>query len=272
MMLRIGEFSKLCRVTVKALRYYDELGLLKPDYIDDENGYRYYKPDKLRKVSEIVRFKDMGFSLEQISHLILDNPGPDEVYKMLAGKKSEIKGIINSEENKIKSINSLMNELKGEKKMNEVKIKTLPNVTVASMRIKIDKYDDLYTLVPQMGKKMEAHGVVCREPFYCFNIYHDGEYRERDIDVEVCEAVVEGKKDEDGITYKEIDGVESAACFFHKGPYSTLGKSYAELFKWIEENGYRAIDKPRESYIDGCWNKNDPEEWLTEIQIPVSRN
>ena len=187
-------------------------------------------------------------------------------------KRSEINEIITSEEEKIKTINSLMNELRGERIMNEVKLKTLPEVIVASIRLTLDKYDDLHKVAPQMGEKLEAHGIVFREPFYCFNIYHDGEYKEADIDVEICQAVVESGKNDNGLIYKKIDEVQNAACYFHKGPYSTLGSSYAEVFRWIEEEGYKTIDNPRESFIDGCWNKDDPEEWLTEIQIPVSKN
>jgi effector-binding domain-containing protein len=270
-MLKIGDFSKLCKVTIKALRYYDELGILKPDYISEENGYRFYKPDQLRKVSEIVFYKEMGFSLEEISFIILNNPPPGDVLKILTRKQSEISGIITSEEQKLSKIISFIKDLKEEKFMNSVSLKTLPEIIVASLRTKIPNYDALNIIYPQMGKKMKAHGDVCREPGYCFNIYHDGEYKETDIDVEICEAVLKAHKNEDGIIYKKIDEVKTAACFYHKGEYSTLGKSYAEVFKWIEENGYKVIDNPRESYVDGCWNKKDPSEWLTEIQVPVTK-
>ena len=270
-MLRIGDFSKLCKVTIKALRYYDELGILKPDYISEENGYRFYKPEQLRKISEIVSYKEMGLSLDEISFIILDNPTPGDVLKMLIKKQSEVKIIINSEKEKLTKINSFIKDLKEEKFMNEVNLKSLPEVIVASIRTTIPNYEYLNTLAPQMGEKMKAHGAVCREPAYCFNIYHDGEYKETDIDVELCESVVKACPNDDGVIYKKVDEVKDAACYYHKGPYSALGKSYAEVFKWIESNGYKVTDNPRESYIDGCWNKDDPSEWLTEIQVPISK-
>ena len=72
---------------------------------------------------------------------------------------------------------------------------------------------------------------------------------------------------------KSIAGTDVAACVMHKGPYSTLGEASSAVYKWIEENNYIPCDNPRESYIDGIWNKEDPEEWLTEIQVPiVSKN
>lgn len=270
-MLKIGDFSKLCKVTIKALRYYDELGILKPDYIDKSNGYRYYNIEKLKIASEIITYKELGLSLEQISYIILNNPEPGEIYKLLVRKRTEVNQIINSEEKKLLRINSVMTELKGAKIMNEIKLKSLPEVIVASMRVIIDEYNDLHNVVPQMAKKLQKHGVVCKDPFYCFNIYHDGEHKETDIDVEICESVVTAKKDADGVIYKKIAKVETAACYYHKGPYSKLGKSYEELLIWIETNNYEMIDNPRESFIDGCWNKENPEDWLTEIQIPVKK-
>ena len=269
-MLKIGDFSKLCKVTVKALRYYDELGILKPDYIDPANGYRYYQVNKLRTVSKIVNYKEMGFSLDQVAYILLNNPGPGDIYKMLVSKKTEIKSMILSGKKKLTKVQSAMNELKGEKIMNQVVLKTLPEVIVASMRMKLEKYGDLHTAVPEKKKKMKLHNDICQDPFYCFNINHDKEHKETDVDIEICEAVTAMKKNADGIIYKKIERVEEAACYYHKGPYSSLGDAYAEVYEWIEKNNYSVTGKPRESVIDGCWNKDDQDEWLTEIQVPVT--
>lgn len=107
-------------------------------------------------------------------------------------------------------------------------------------------------------------------PEYCFIIYHDGEYKEKDIDVEYCEAVDRMGVDTDDIKFKKIESV-TAVSVMHKGPYSGLGKAYAYIFKWIEDNGYTVIDNPRESYIDGIWNKESEEDWLTELQVPIMK-
>lgn len=269
-MFQIGAFSKLCKVTVKALRYYDELDILKPELINPETGYRMYSTLQLAKVSEIVRLKEMGFSLDEI-RFILKNPlPPEKLTGLLEAKKRDIADEISREEMKILRIKEYIRNIKEEKFMSECLIKELPEVIVASMRKVIKKYDDLFEIVPPMGKIMGEHGAVCREPAYCFNIYHDEEYKEENIDVEVCEAVTKKLESKDGITYKKIDGVKTAACIYHKGPYSLLGNSYSVLLKWIDESGYKIIGQPRESFIDGCWNKESDADWLTEIQIPVS--
>jgi effector-binding domain-containing protein len=76
-------------------------------------------------------------------------------------------------------------------------------------------------------------------------------------------------KDTETIKFKKIEKINHAACVYHKGPYSSIGNAYAHLFKWIEDNGYLLSDNPRESYIDGIWNKKDENDWLTELQIPI---
>lgn len=154
--------------------------------------------------------------------------------------------------------------------MKDIIIKELPKVKVASIRRIIKNYSELFSLLNSATKKeFKKAGCVYATPNYCFNVYHDGEYKESDIDVEICEAVTELKKDNDTVKFKELDKFPMAVCILHKGSYSNLGESYSYVFKWIEENKYEVIDNPRESYIDGIWNKENEEEWLTEIQIPV---
>ena len=60
---------------------------------------------------------------------------------------------------------------------------------------------------------------------------------------------------------------------FSKGSSSvSIGKAYAFIYQWIEENDYEPTQNARERSIDGIWNKDDPMEWLTEIQVPVRKH
>lgn len=268
-MLKIGEFSKLSRVSIKTLRYYDSIGLLSPDEVDDENGYRYYSSSKLVALSEINRLKEVGFSLVEIKRLMSSEINPKELVDSLNGQKLILEDELKEAEMKLLSINEMIVRETEGVPMEEVTIKQLPKVIVGSYRITIPSFKSLFEVAPAMGKVMENQGAVCRDPFYCFNIYHDEEYRESDIDLEVCEAVVAKCEDSEGVVYKEVEEIPEAVCMYHRGNYDTLSKSYGELFQWMEENGYEKIGKIRESFIDGIWNKEDPREWLTEIQIPV---
>lgn len=265
---KIGMFSKINRVTVKALRYYDDIGLLKPAEIDDFTGYRYYTSEQMPQLHKILALKQMGFSMEEITKI---NNGLS-IEKLLYTKKEQLLNSISDSMKKLAQVEHYLNSCKGDFNMDyNVIVKELPEVIVASMRKVITGYNELFDIVPSMGEEMERLGCVCAVPEYCFNIYHDGEYKEENIDVEVCEAVVEAKEDSNLLRFRCIDYVPQAACVLHKGPYSTLGNAYGTVIRWMEDNGYEISDFPRESYIDGIWNKDSEEDWLTEVQFPMKK-
>lgn len=265
-MYRIGLFSKMNKVTIKALRHYDDIGLLKPAYTDETSGYRYYTSEQLPILHQIISLRQMGFTLEEISSV----QKGISIEKLLQMKKAQLLQAIAENTMKLSQVEHYL--WKGDQQMEyNVVLKELPEVIVASIRRVISNYDELFSVVPPMGEDMERIGCHCAEPAYCFNIFHDGEYKEENIDVEVCEAVVEAREDTDKVTFKTIPFVPQAACVLHKGPYETLGKGYAAILQWMEHNGYEPADNPRESYIDGIWNKDTEQEWLTEIQFPVKK-
>lgn len=266
-MFSIGIFSKINKITTKTLRHYDEIGLLKPEYVDDMTGYRYYTTRQLPKLHQILSLKRMGLSLQQVKEA-LNNP--DAIDLFLKIKEQDVVRAIRAEEEKLQEIRSYLNLVRGENQMYTPIVKEIPEVIIASMRQVIPNYEELNTLFPQiMGKEMERVGCVCAVPEYCFNIYHDGEYRETNIDVELCEAVTELKPDTDIIKFKKLDAVPTALCILHKGSYEKIGEAYSFAMKWMEENQYEIIADPRESYIDGIWNKENVDDWLTELQFPV---
>jgi DNA-binding transcriptional MerR regulator len=267
-MYQIGLFSKINHITTKTLRHYDEIGLLKPDYVDYITGYRFYTNDQLPRLHQILALKQLGLSLGEIKDII-ENSASIEVFLKI--KERELIKSISTEKHRLKQVKTWIGYVKGENPMNYSPIiKKLPHAIIASMRTIVPSYNTYFDIVPKMGEEMIRQGAVCKEdPEYCFTIYHDGEYKESDIDVEICEAVVKACEDTDKIKFKEISEVPAAACVLHKGPYSTIREAYAFIFKWIKDNNYEVIDKPRESYIDGIWNKEDEDEWLTELQVPV---
>lgn len=263
---KIGLFSKMNKVTIKTLRHYDELDLLRPAYIEPFTGYRYYSSEQLPILYKILALRDMGFTLEEIKQV---QEGSSE-RSLLQHKKVEIMKKIAEETMKLSQVECYLSGKQLDSDYH-ILVKELPEVIIASMRTIIPNYDALFYVVPPMGEEMERLGCVCAVPEYCFNIYHDGEYKDHDIDVEVCEAVTEKKADSDKITFKVMQRVEKAACVLHKGPYRDFPKAYNAVLRWVEENGYEIIDNPRESYIDGVWNKDREEDWLTEIQFPIAK-
>ncbi len=268
-MFRIGMFSKIGKTTIKTLHYYEEVGLLRPACVDSENGYRFYTTDQLFDLHRIMALRQIGLSVQEISD-VMNNRRVDEI---LLQRQSELERALAETSDRLSRINHYIENRKENRQMNyQALIKEISECVVFSKRMTIPNYPALNEVVPAIGKAItEANpGLKCAEPAYCFNIYHDGEYKESDIDVEFCEAVTKTGKEVDGIVFKTIPAA-TVATVMHKGPYRMIGGAYAFLFKWAEDNGYTIVDNPRESYIDGIWNKDSEDEWLTEVQLPVRK-
>ena len=262
---KIGMFAAMNRVTVKALRFYEEQGLLLPAYIDSETGYRYYKLNQMAALHQIAALKQAGFTLEEIVRI---NGGEDEE-ALLLKKKSELLSKIAELTMQVAVLDGYLAKKKS-CLSSPVLIKEVPECIVAYIQTRLDSYDSLFDKMPKMGELMEKAGCVCARPEYCFTNYLEPGYKEEDILVELCESVTECKGDTGELHFKTMPKLQVASVF-HKGSYNTLAASYENVLKYVEENGYEIAGAIRESYIDGVWNKEDESEWLTEIQVPVRK-
>ena len=264
-MFRIGEFSKMSKTTIKTLRYYDEIGLLKPEEIDRFTSYRLYTTDQLVKLHRIQGFRQVGLSIDEIKLILLGH----DAASILHRRKAELISELVAGKSKLSRIEFI---LQGDENfMNyTATIKELPGCIVYSKKMTVPSYNAYFELVPAIGETITQKypDLKCATPEYCFMVYLDGEYREKDLNIEFCEAVDKMWPDFEDIKFKEMEPT-TVVSVLHKGPYTELSQAYAYAFKWIEQNDYVASDNPRESYIDGVWNKEDEEDWLTELQIPI---
>ena len=112
--------------------------------------------------------------------------------------------------------------------------------------------------------------IKCVTPDYCYISYFDGEYKEKNIKIRYAQAVEKVGKETETLKFMKTNPI-TAICIYHKGAYANLRDSYNTILKYIEDNGYEIIDNPRECYIDGCWNKENENDYLTEIQFPVRK-
>ncbi len=260
---KIGMFAAMNHITVKTLRFYEEQGLIAPAYVDNENGYRYYTMNQMAVIHKITALKQAGFTLEEIKGL---NKTVDEKH-FLTKKKADLLAQIAELTRQLAVIDGYYAETENTLDT-PVLLKKIPAVLTAVMKKRIHSYDELFTMMPEMGAEMERIGCECALPEYCFTNYPETGYQEEDILVETCEAVTEKREGSSVIYFKEFPEVE-AACIYHKGSYDNFPKTYAVLLRYIEEHGYTICGGIRESYIDGVWNRDSEEEWLSEIQIPV---
>ncbi|MDE2519123.1 MAG: GyrI-like domain-containing protein [Methanocorpusculum sp.] len=109
----------------------------------------------------------------------------------------------------------------------------------------------------------------CVEPGYCYTAYPEV-CSEKNVFIEYGEAVEAAGYDTETIRFKELESV-SAVCVLHRGDYTNLGEAYRFALAWAAEHGYEVSAPPREQYIHGVWDREQSEEWLTEVQIPVRK-
>lgn len=261
-MYKIGEFSILSKTTIKTLRFYEKEKLFLPSFVD-ENGYRYYEASKLIELGKIISLRQIGFSIKDIKQVL-------NGAKLDGFLKSKLKELENLQiENKFKI--SKINYLLGENSMKyEVIVKDLPEYIVYYKEGMIKSYANASEFVLQSGEEcLESNPKIkCVEPDYCFMEYLDGEFKEKNIRIRYTQAVTTFGNETENIKFKKLKPVK-AVCIYHKGSYENLGEAYSFIMNYIAENNLKIVDLPRERYIDGIWNKENIEDWLTEIQVPV---
>lgn len=271
-MIRIGDLSKLSCVTVKTLRFYDEMGLLKPVKVDSFTGYRYYDYDQLPRLHRILALRDLGFSIESIAHLLDQGLNAEQIRGMLLLRQAEIQQKVVDEKERLQRVTSWLSQIEQEEKVSiyDVLLKNVEPIRVASVRGVVPTPPDQGSMWGELGRYLASQRV--RAEGVCFSLYHDDEYKERDWDIEVCEPISVELKATNRIMVKTLPAVEKMACTIHKGPYVTIGEAYNAILKWIDANGYHITGPCREIYLtpsrDGA--QDDPRT-VTEIQYPVEK-
>lgn len=258
----------MSKTTIKALRYYDETGLLKPEETDPFTGYRLYTTDQLVQVHRIQALRQTGLTVEETRRIL----SGQDAQEILEQRRVELQNQLSETKHQLSRLDFMLQGKEEEFMMNyAATIKRLDECTVYSTKFTAADYDAFFEVIPAIGAKVTEKypDLKCAIPEYCFVRYLDGEYREKEFRVEFCEAVDQMKQDFDDITFKRMEP-ETVVSVMHRGPYSTLGDAYAFAMKWAEQNHYPVTGLPRENHIDGIWNKEREEDWLTEIQIPVA--
>jgi len=271
-MIRIGDFSKLSRVPIKTLRYYDEVGLLKPVQVDDFTGYRYYDHGQMTRLYRILALKDLGFSLEQIGQLLKENLSPAQMRGMLILRQNEIRQKVQKEAERLARVEARLRQIEQEIDMStyDVVIKHVEAFRVASVRGVVPTPPEQGRLWGELEGYMAQQHVRSKAP--CLSVYHDEEYRERDWDIEVCEPLEGELKGTDRVKVRELPDVPAMACALHHGPFTTIGQAYDAIMKWVGENGYHITGLAREVYLKPSreGSQTDPDT-VTEIQFPVEK-
>lgn len=260
-MYRIGEFSKITSLTVKALRYYDDQGLLRPS-ARDESGYRLYSEEDYRTARRIALLRRFGFSIAELRD-VLRGSGSDEELAVYLREKQQLleqemrrkQAQMDALENAIASFSREQEEAEAM----ETEQKELPAQWVLSARFR-GAYPDVSRQIGALYKA--AKGGASGPPF---SLYYDDEYRDGDADIELCLPVREGTRGA-----KRLAGAK-VLSLLHIGPYGSLGPAYKQLLDTACAQGLACLLPSREIYHKGPGMifKGNAAAYRTEIAVPV---
>ncbi|MGN1419751.1 MAG: MerR family transcriptional regulator [Acutalibacteraceae bacterium] len=262
-MLKIGEFSKLSMLTVKTLRYYEKEGLLIPASVDEWTGYRMYETSQLQTAATIKALRQLDFSVGEIKSFLQGG----SLKQALKEKAAELEAKKTDISVQISIIHYLSedNEMKYQAVLKEIE----PCIVYSEERV-LNDYSEVTGLVLSSATECRRlnPSIECAKPDYGFCEYLDGEHKEKDILTRYSQAVVSAGKENERIKFRTLPKTK-AICVYHKGAYNLIGEAYSYLLNYAEKNGYKPAGVIRECYIDGMWNKDSVEDWLTELQLPV---
>lgn len=266
-LLPIGRFSRMSRLSIKALRLYDEQGLLAPWWVDPESGYRYYRASQARRAEAIRVLRMVDMPLDQIRELLSDED-PESTVKRLAMHRERLTERVAEQERMLRFLERLI-ERGGTIVPYEIITKQVPDQHVASLTMTTGMATIGEDIAAGFATLMGALTRTANQPAGApFIIYHDVIDEQTDGDVEICIPVRAGTlAGHDDVDVKAVPGATVAATT-HRGPYGEVAPAYHTVTGWIQDHGHQIAGPPREIYL------NDPrlviaDDLLTEVQFPL---
>ena len=266
-MLKIGEFSKLSRVSIRMLRHYDDIGLLKPAEIDTFTGYRYYREEQLFTIGRITALKDMGFSLADIIKILDSYDDKEKMDSFLSDRQKELTRLSEDTAYKLMLLETARKRLRKEQNMSfDVTVKTIPERYAATVQMVVPRYEDEGMLWNTMMS--ECSNLIPADPCLAAAEFLDDEYKENNVEIIAWMTVKGSYADTEHVKFKTLPAIKVASCVV-KGSYGQMGEAYAATASWIKENGYKMNGHMFNIYHVSPAQTQNPEEYVTEACFPV---
>jgi DNA-binding transcriptional MerR regulator len=277
-MFRIGEFSKIAQVSGRLLRYYEGIGLLKPEYSDPQTGYRYYSARQLPRLNRILVLKELGLSLDQVARLLDEHTSTAEIRGMLVLRKAQIEQAVQEERERLRVVETRLQQIDTHGHLNEpdVILKAIPPQQFLSLREVMSGMDAIrrtvqriITVVPAKLGANNLNNIAL--------IIHSPIFDPQSLDIEIG-YLLHGSapsilklSEEQILTGHSLDAVETMATLVHVGRIDERHVVYGTLGTWVEQNNWQICGDMREIIMQ-LPLRSPEDEAVIEIQIPVSRN
>lgn len=273
-MLKIGDFSKLSRISIRMLRYYEKHNLLKPRQVDEESGYRFYAHEQIFEAAKIRFLKEAGFSVAMMEEIMRQYDIPQEIQRYFQIRMKELK------EEQQRILNTLIRLEQAQMLLD--KENTFMNYTVEVKQIKGMYAATLRTVIPTyeredlVWKRMysilaEKHrDITFAQPQHARAYFYDEGFAEKDVDVEIATEVIGSYEDVEDIRFRQLKD-ETVASVTFTGDYSQISEVCMAITLWIEENGYELDGANFCMYHKGWGQCDNPKDFVTEICFPIRK-
>ena len=273
-MLKIRDFARLAEVSMTTLRYYDEIGLLKPIYVDPETGYRFYTMDQLPHLHRILALKELGLGLTQIIEILDEGISPEALQGMLRLRKAQLQQHMQAEQEQLVRLDARLLSLEQGSclPVYEVVLKAVKPITGVSLHLTTTDLAYQAGESDAIGAILKHYGV---KPIDSLLVLHAESEDENILSSLEMVAPVERKdtsalitRSEGRLKMCELPTVPQMASTFHHGPPSLVMPAYQALGVWMENNAYTIVGPRRKICLRWGDHLDDA---LIEIQFPVEK-
>ena len=271
-MFRIGDFSRIARVSCRLLRYYDELGLLQPGRVEQDTGYRYYSAAQLPRLNRILVLKELGMSLEQIARIIDANPSAAELRAMLLVRRNDAERAVQEQAAQLRHIETRIAQVDadGALSADDVIVRAEPARTLLSLRRTVASFAEARGLISELHASVKG-----RPPGALMAVAHAQAFEHDEIDVEfgfvlAGGAVQRPKGTETSLKLRELPAEESVAACVRIGLPEHAHLVTGKIGSFVEANGYELAGPSRELFLQPP-QPDRMEEAVVEMQFPIKK-
>ncbi len=274
-MFRIGEFSQIARVSGRLLRYYDSIGLLRPQRIDPETGYRYYSAGQLERLNRILALKDLGLSLDQVARMLDDKVSTAEIRGMLALKKAELERSLAEEAARLRHIESRLAQIEQQGTLADydVALKSAPALPLLSTRAIYPTFEAVFAALREVTQAARSQLAAAARGNLVVVAHSDFEDENLDLAIGVTLTRAINRKvalaSGTALALGELPACDALATIVRSGPLHQSHLAFGRLGLWMEANGYRIAGPCRELFLDMPFQT--PADPAVEIQFPVAK-
>ena len=270
-MIGIGDFARHGRVSVRMLRHYDAVGLLRPAHVDRLTGYRSYDAAQLARLNRIVALKELGLTLAQVQEILDEKVGTAELRGMLRLRQAELQSQIANDTARLARVRARLDVIEREGAMgtDEIVVKPIPAVRVAELSGFAASFEPqsigpvIGPLYDELCRRLETAGIAPTGP----GIAHYTDGPDGSVVVHATLPVTVESSAEQGFSIVDLPAVERAATIVHRGSMDRVLTTIQTLASWLDANGFRAAGGSRELYLAVGDN---PDDWVTELQEPLA--